>query len=97
MIELQVVSEGAADHGSVGLIIIAGERPGIGLDRMAPTAAALQPDIQPGPIVDDERWFFGRRCSDRHVSRHRRRSDQRKCDASGNKLVHHATPVISLG
>src|ERR1700730_7970711 len=71
--ELRIVSESAADQGAVGLIVVAGERPGIGLDGVAPAAAALNADIEAGPIVDDKGWFLGCRRFDRHVGRDRRR------------------------
>src|ERR1700730_17153165 len=59
MTELRIVSESAADHASVGLIVVAGERPYIGLDRVTPAAAALNADIEPGPVIDGEGWFLG--------------------------------------
>ena len=49
----------AADHASVGLIVVAGERPYISLDRVTPAAAALNADIEPGPVIDGEGWFLG--------------------------------------
>src|SRR5580704_15160141 len=97
MTELRIVSESAADHASVGLIVVAGERPYIGLDRVTPAAAALNADIEAGPVIDGEGWLLGRRSSDRHVGGTRRRSDQRgKCDACSNKFFHHATPVVPI-
>ena len=95
MIELHVEPQGAANHATRTLIGIAAERPGMSLNHRTPSAAALNADIEPGPVVDDERRFLGHRRFDHsHVGRQRWPSHERnKCDAS-RKQSFHDTPRL---